>query len=269
MTDLNQLKQIVEGALLAAGRPLDIQHIEALFEEDQCPEKDDIRQALEEVAVDCAGRGFELKKVGSGYRFQVRQELSQWINRLWEEKPQRYSRAVLETLSLIAYRQPITRGDIEEIRGVSVSSQIIKTLLEREWVRVVGHRDVPGRPSLYATTRQFLDYFNLSSLDELPPLGELRDIDEIDPEMELDIGDDSAEATEITDQQQSVDEDEEVVVEEGSADTGVDEGDVSEEQASLLVEADEEDMEAEFPEETPQVESRESQDESEDWTEPR
>ncbi|MDM3872097.1 SMC-Scp complex subunit ScpB [Porticoccus sp. W117] len=185
--DITRLKNIIEGALLAAARPLDISHIEQLFEEDACPSRDDIRAALEEVAVDCAGRGFELKKVSSGYRFQVRQELSQWVNRLWEEKPQKYSRAMLETLALIAYRQPITRGDIEEIRGVSVSSQIIKTLHEREWIRVVGHRDVPGRPSLYATTKQFLDYFNLASLEELPTLGELRDLEDIDPELSLDI----------------------------------------------------------------------------------
>ena len=185
--NISRLKNIIEGALLAAARPLDVPHIEQLFEEDACPSREEIRAALEEVAVDCAGRGFELKKVSSGYRFQVRQELSQWVNRLWEEKPQKYSRAMLETLALIAYRQPITRGDIEEIRGVSVSSQIIKTLHEREWIRVVGHRDVPGRPSLYATTKQFLDYFNLSSLEELPTLGDIRDLEEIDPELSLDI----------------------------------------------------------------------------------
>lgn len=190
-----QLKNIIEGALLAAGRPLDVNHLLELFEEDAKPEREEIRAALEEVAVDCAGRGFELKKVNSGYRFQVRQELSPWVSRLWDEKPQKYSRALLETLSLIAYRQPITRGDIEEIRGVSVSSHIMKTLLEREWVRVVGHRDVPGRPSLYATTRHFLDHFNLSSLEELPPLSELRDLDELDPEMELAIEPVEAEAS--------------------------------------------------------------------------
>jgi segregation and condensation protein B len=132
----------------------------------------------------CEGRGFELKKVASGYRLQVRQEFAPWIRRLFEEKPQRYSRALLETLALIAYRQPITRGEIEEIRGVTVSSNIIRTLSEREWVRVVGHRDVPGRPAMYATTRQFLDYFNLTGLDELPPLSEIRDLEEIGREME-------------------------------------------------------------------------------------
>lgn len=183
-----QLKNIIEGALLAAGRPLDVVHLEELFDENERPSRLEIGNALEEVAVDCVGRGFELKKVASGYRFQIREELSPWINQLWDEKPQKYSRALLETLALIAYRQPITRGDIEEIRGVSVSSQIIKTLLEREWIRVVGHRDVPGRPALYASTRQFLDYFNLASLEDLPPLSELRDIEDLDPEMELAIG---------------------------------------------------------------------------------
>jgi len=183
----DQLKNILEGALLAAGRPLDVGRMEMLFDIGEAPPRDQIRAVLEDIEDDCKGRGFELKKTGSGYRFQVRQELSDWVNRLWEEKPQKYSRALLETLSLIAYRQPITRGDIEEIRGVSVSSQIIKTLMERDWVRVVGHRDVPGRPALYATTRQFLDYFNLESLDELPTLSEIKDIEEINPELALSL----------------------------------------------------------------------------------
>lgn len=135
----------------------------------------------------CEGRGFELRKVASGYRLQVREEFAPWVSRLFEEKPQRYSRALLETLALIAYRQPITRGEIEDVRGVTVSSNIIRTLLEREWVRVVGHRDVPGRPAMYATTRQFLDYFNLSGLGQLPPLSEIRDLDEIGREMEKNI----------------------------------------------------------------------------------
>ena len=145
--------------------------------------------ALEEIEGDCRERGFELKQVASGYRFQVRQELSTWVNRLWEEKPKRYSRAMLETLSLIAYRQPLTRGDIELVRGVAVSSDIIKTLQERDWVRVVGYRDVPGKPALYATTKQFLDYFNLKSLEHLPALGEIKDLAELDPELELSLGD--------------------------------------------------------------------------------
>lgn len=185
--DNDQLKKIIEGALLASGRSLDIGHLQELFDIDQVPAKDQLLAVLEDIENECANRGYELTKTASGYRFQVRQELAPWINRLWEEKPKKYSRALLETLALIAYRQPLTRGDIEEIRGVSVSSEIVKTLLEREWVRVVGHRDVPGRPALYATTRDFLDYFNLKSLEDLPALSEIRDIDSIDPELSLQV----------------------------------------------------------------------------------
>jgi len=179
------LRKIIEGALLAAGKPLDISHIESIFEEQEKPPRDQIRAALEEIQEDCRDRGFELNKVASGYRFQVRQDLSPWMNRLWEEKPKRYSRAMLETLALIAYRQPLTRGDIESVRGVAVSSDIVKSLMERDWIRVVGHRDVPGRPALYATTKQFLDYFNLESLESLPALSEIKDFSELDPVLEL------------------------------------------------------------------------------------
>jgi len=140
---------------------------------------------MENIAKDCADRGFELKEVASGFRFQVKQELSEWVAKLWEERPPRYTRALLETLALIAYRQPITRGDIEEIRGVGVSSNIVRTLLDREWIRVVGHRDVPGRPAMFATTKQFLDYFNLKSLQDLPPLSEIKDLAVADPEFDL------------------------------------------------------------------------------------
>lgn len=177
------LVQIVEGALLAAGKALTVAQIADLFEEHERPENSAIREALGEVAERCEGRGFELQEVASGFRFQVRQSLSPWVARLWQERPQRYSRALLETLALIAYRQPITRGEIEEIRGVAVSSNIIKTLHEREWIRVVGHRDVPGRPAMYATTRQFLDYFNLKSLDQLPALAEIRDLETLNAEL--------------------------------------------------------------------------------------
>lgn len=187
--DAPLLRQIIEGLLLAAGRPLSVPAMAELFPEQERPSNDQIRAALEEIAVDCEKRGFELREVASGFRFQVRQHLSPWISRLSEERPQRYTRALLETLGLIAYRQPITRGDIEEIRGVAVSSTIIRTLLDREWIRVVGHRDVPGRPAMFATTRQFLDYFNLKSLQELPPLAEIRDLDQLMPE--LDLGDSS------------------------------------------------------------------------------
>lgn len=181
----NKLRQIIEGLLLAAGKPLSLTAMAELFSEEERPDDDVLRAVLEQIAQDCAGRGFELREVASGFRFQVRQELSEWVSRLWEERPQRYTRALLETLALIAYRQPITRGDIEEIRGVSVSSTIIRTLLDREWVRVVGHRDVPGRPAMFATTRQFLDYFNLKSLQDLPPLSEIRDLDKLNPELAL------------------------------------------------------------------------------------
>lgn len=187
--DGDLLRKIIEGAILAAGQPLTLARMIELFETEQAPSKEAILSALAEIQNDCAQRGFELKEVASGWRFQVREDLAPWVNRLWEEKPQKYSRALLETLALIAYRQPITRGDIEEIRGVAVSSHIMKTLLERDWVKVVGHRDVPGRPSLYATTRQFLDYFNLKSLEELPSLGEIRDLDELTPVLELNVDD--------------------------------------------------------------------------------
>ena len=175
--DDHDLVEIVEGALLAAGEPLTKKQIAQLFDELDRPAASDISAALIEVGKRCAGRGFELAEVASGYRFQVRQHLSPWVSKLWSERPARYSRALLETLSLIAYRQPITRGEIEDIRGVAVSSNIMKSLLERDWVKVVGHRDVPGKPSMYATTRAFLDYFNLKSLDQLPPLADVKDLE--------------------------------------------------------------------------------------------
>ena len=187
------LVQILEGALLAAGEPLSVQRMSLLFEENERPSKEDIRAAIKMVEERCEDRGYELVQVASGYRFQVRQDLATWVGRLWQERPARYSRALMETLSLIAYRQPITRGEIEEIRGVAVSTNIIKTLLEREWVRVVGHRDVPGRPAMYATTRQFLDYFNLKSLDQLPPLAEINELDNLSGELALEVPEQASE----------------------------------------------------------------------------
>lgn len=180
-----KLKNIVEAVLLAFGSPLSIDKLTALFDEDERPSKVQLVEVLKQLQLDYEGRGVELVEVGSGFRFQARGEYSPWVSRLWEEKPSRYSRALLETLSLIAYRQPITRGEIEAIRGVAVSSNIVRTLLERDWVRVVGHRDVPGRPAMYATTRGFLDYFNLKNLDELPSLADIRDLDKINEELEL------------------------------------------------------------------------------------
>ncbi|WP_263078681.1 SMC-Scp complex subunit ScpB [Endozoicomonas sp. Mp262] len=173
-----ELHLILEGILMASDKTLSIDQLVALFPEEQRPEASAVQEALVTLSHACENRGVELKQVASGFRFQVKQELAPWVSRLWEEKPQRYTRALLETLALIAYRQPITRGEIEEVRGVSVSSNIIRTLQEREWVRVVGHRDVPGRPAMFATTRQFLDYFNLENLNELPSLSEIKDLEE-------------------------------------------------------------------------------------------
>ncbi len=178
---IEQLKNIIEAALLAATQPLTVQQLGELFGEEDEVDREQIARALEALGEDCAGRGVELREVASGFRYQVRQEVHPWISRMWTEKPSRYSRALLETLALIAYRQPITRPEIEQIRGVVVSSNIIKTMEEREWIRVVGYRDVPGRPALFGTTRAFLDYFNLKSLDELPPLSEIRDLE--DPQL--------------------------------------------------------------------------------------
>ncbi|MCL7944825.1 SMC-Scp complex subunit ScpB [Marinobacter sp. ATCH36] len=182
--NLRKIQAITEAALLAAGKPMSVDQLRELFEEGERPARQIMEHVLLLLEQSCQGRGFELKKVASGYRLQVREEYAPWVGRLFEEKPQRYSRALLETLALVAYRQPITRSEIEDIRGVTVSSNIVRTLLEREWVRVVGHRDVPGRPAMYATTKQFLDYFNLEGLDQLPPLSEIRDLEEIGREIE-------------------------------------------------------------------------------------
>ena len=183
------LKNIIEAILLAAGRPLTLDQMLAMFAESEKPERSQLREAIELLQVDYEQRGIALVQVGGGYRIQIRETMQPWVARLCEEKPARYSRALLETLSLIAYRQPITRGEIENVRGVSVSTSIIKTLLEREWVHVVGHRDVPGHPAMYGTTKQFLDYFSLKSLSELPTLAELRDLSTIGAELELDLSD--------------------------------------------------------------------------------
>ncbi len=191
MSDVdNKVKMVVEGLLLAAGRPLSLDNIAQVFSKHERPDRKELKAVMQAISAECDDCGFELKEVASGFRFQVKQELSEWIAKLWEERPPRYTRALLETLSLIAYRQPITRGDIEEIRGVGVSPNIIRTLLDREWVRVVGHRDVPGRPAMFATTRQFLDYFNLKNLQDLPPLSEIKDLGK--SEQELDLEDDLA-----------------------------------------------------------------------------
>jgi segregation and condensation protein B len=200
---ISKLKKILEAVLLAAERTLTVVQLEALFElDEERPTRDEIRKALHEMVADNEQRGYEVKEVASGYRLQVKQEFATWVGRLWEEKPARYTRALLETMALIAYRQPITRGEIEEVRGVSVSSNIIKTLLERDWIKVLGHKDVPGKPTLYGTTKGFLDYFNLKKLDELPTLAEIKDLDAIHPELELDedaISEQSASDPDATD----------------------------------------------------------------------
>jgi len=184
MSDLN-LKNIVEAALHAANRPLSVDNIANLFAESERPDRSAIRETIAELQNDYDDRGVELVEVASGFRVQVRTGLGEWISRLWQERPPRYSRALLETLSIVAYRQPVTRGEIEEIRGVSVSSTIMRTLLDRGWLRVVGHRDVPGKPALFATTREFLNYFGLKRLEDLPPLAELKDLDSLNVELEL------------------------------------------------------------------------------------
>lgn len=184
--DINKLKPILEALFAAADRPLSVSQIFELFSGDvDQPAKDDIRKAIEEIGEQLQPGGLELKQVASGFRFQVKPAYESWVSRLWDQKPPRYSRAMLETLALIAYRQPITRGEIEDIRGVSVSTNMIKTLLEREWVKPIGHKDVLGKPTLYGTTRSFLDYFNIKSLHELPTLAEIRDLDSYTPELEF------------------------------------------------------------------------------------
>ena len=186
--ETEKVKNIIEAALFSAEKPLSLDQVSALFQLDEQPERAVIKDILNELQEEYSVRGIELKLVSSGYRFQAQQQYSEWVSRLWEEKPQRYTRALLETLALVAYRQPITRAEIEDVRGVGVSTNIMKTLQEREWVKIVGHRDVPGRPALYATTRGFLDYFNMKSMDDLPTLAEIRSLDQINGELDLEEG---------------------------------------------------------------------------------
>ncbi|MBK3463442.1 SMC-Scp complex subunit ScpB [Pseudomonas sp. A1230] len=185
LTEPRELASLLEAFLLASGKPQSLERLFELFEEGERPEPAVFKKALTLLGKSCEGRAFELKEVSSGYRLQIREKFSPWVGRLWEERPQRYSRALLETIALIAYRQPITRGEIEDVRGVAVNSNIVKTLLEREWIRVVGYRDVPGKPAMFATTKGFLDHFNLKNLEDLPPLAELREM-EADPILDFD-----------------------------------------------------------------------------------
>ncbi len=181
-----QLKGIIEAALLAYGQPLNVEQLREIFDEFERPDAAAVRLALAALAADCEGRPVELVEVASGWRLQVRREYSTRLSKLWQERPTRYSRALLETLALIAYRQPITRGEIENVRGVTVNPNIVRTLTERGWIRVVGHREVPGHPELLGTTREFLDYFSLKSLDELPSLAALKDMDDVGIQLEFD-----------------------------------------------------------------------------------
>ncbi|MBS7558514.1 MULTISPECIES: SMC-Scp complex subunit ScpB [Pseudomonas] len=185
LNEPRELAPLLEAFLLASGKPQSLERLFELFEEAERPDPAVFKKALTLLGKSCEGRAFELKEVASGYRLQIREKFAPWVGRLWEERPQRYSRALLETMALIAYRQPITRGEIEDVRGVAVNSNIVKTLLEREWIRVVGYRDVPGKPAMFATTKAFLDHFNLKNLDDLPPLAELREI-EAEPVLEFD-----------------------------------------------------------------------------------
>ncbi len=187
--DSQKLKNIVEAALLAAGNPLTIDQLRNLFGEQDQPERQEIKAALDALQADYAERGIEIREVASGFRIQVRESMAQWLGKLWEERPPRYSRALMETLAIVAYRQPVTRGDVEEIRGVTVTTNIIRTLLERDWIKVVGHRDVPGKPAMFGTTRHFLDYFGLKKLDDLPPLAELASMEPVEIQLELGTAD--------------------------------------------------------------------------------
>ena len=194
--DATEIKYFIEAALLAAGRPLNIDQLQKLFDGRMTPEKAEIRQAINSLNEDYDARGIIIGEVASGFRVQVKSGMADQLQKLWEERPPRYSRALFETLALVAYRQPITRGEIEEVRGVSVSSNIMRSLMERDWVRVVGHRDVPGRPEMFATTKQFLDYFGLKKLDDLPPLADLSDWESLRvqlnlPEVEEDTSDEA------------------------------------------------------------------------------
>ena len=188
------LKNVIEAALLAAGRPVSAAELRDLFDEFARPNLAPVEAALAALVADYEGRGIALAEVASGWRIQVRADVAQPVSRLWQERPAKYSRALLETLALIAYRQPITRGEIEDIRGVAVNPNIIRTVLERGWVRVIGHRDVPGRPELLATTREFLDYFGLQSIDELPPLEELKAFGDMDPQLALPVAESAVQA---------------------------------------------------------------------------
>ncbi len=189
----DKLKKILEAILISAEKPLSVEKLLGFFEPEDLVNRNDVKSSLSQLQGSFENHGFELVETSSGFRFQTKEDYKKWVTQHWDEKPAKYSRALLETLALIIYRQPITRAEIEDVRGVAVSSHIIKTLQERDWIRIVGHKEVPGRPSLLGTTRQFLDYFNLKSLDEMPSLSEIQDIDKLYPELELKMKDEMQE----------------------------------------------------------------------------
>jgi len=215
--DETEIKHFIESALLAAGRPLTVDHLHSLFDADSAPEKSQIKQAISTLIGDYEDRGISIEEVASGFRVQVKAGMAERLHKLWEDRPPRYSRAMFETLALIAYRQPMTRGEIEEIRGVAVSTNIVRTLLEREWIRVVGHRDVPGRPAMFGTTKIFLDYFGLKKLDDLPPLADLADWETLriqlnlpaveEDQVEIDMAEVRELPAVLTEEEEEVDED--------------------------------------------------------------
>lgn len=217
--DQHLIRRIVEAAIMAAPQPLGISQIYALFPDDEPAPVGSVERAISELQKSCDERGVELIEVASGFRFQVKNEVHNWVARLWTERQSKYTRATLETLALIAYRQPITRGEIEQIRGVAVNAQMVKALEDREWIRVVGHRDVPGKPALFGTTKGFLDYFGLKSLDALPPLAELKEIPELDPQLPFDRVPQVAAAAMINIDEDSEQESKEMSDENSEADT--------------------------------------------------
>jgi segregation and condensation protein B len=196
--DNEQRKKIIEATLMSASQTLNVDQLLKLFADDTDEvTRDEIKVIVQSLQEDCQGRGYELKKVASGFRYQTREEMQPWVDKLRPERAPRYSRAFMETLALVVYKQPITRAEIEDVRGVAVSSSIFKVLLEREWVKIIGHKEVPGRPAMYGTTRKLLDYFNLSSLNELPDLAEIKDIDDIAPELALIVNEEIPEQQQI------------------------------------------------------------------------
>lgn len=254
--EATEIKHFIEAALLAAGRPLNIDQLQGLFDGRMAPEKAEIRKAIATLNEEYEERGIVVGEVASGFRLQIRTAMADRLHKLWEEKPPRYSRALFETLALVAYRQPITRGDIEEIRGVSVSSNIIRQLLERDWVRVVGHRDVPGRPAMFGTTKAFLDYFGLKKLDDLPPLADLSDWESLRVQLNLpDVENPSEAETDVEIAASTQDHEVPVLYPEGEvtedSEDAVAQGD---DEASLVVAADVDDAAGEDPaEELPVV----------------